>query len=63
MELCRRVLVVFLERHGKIWYGAGDVARADVCIGLAYRLKSGGDVELHHLRMALQEAGRGTGPG
>jgi hypothetical protein len=58
LELCRRVLVTFLERHGQVWMGAGDVVRSDVCIGLAYRLKSGSELELHHLRMALVEARR-----
>ncbi len=61
MELCRRVLVCFLERHGRIWLGAGDVVRHDVCVGLAYRLRSGSELELHHLRHALAEVSRDPG--
>jgi hypothetical protein len=61
IELSRRVIVCFLERHGQVWFSAGDLHMGDLCLSLAYRVRSGSDLEMHHVQHAVEAAARGEG--
>jgi hypothetical protein len=59
VELCRRVLVCYLERQAKIYASVGQLAERDVCLLMAHQIRTSQSDLMHHLRQAVAAARRG----